>query len=57
MKRMTNVAGATTTPNAERPDLLAWRIRHEIRRSNAAQPITSKRQYRRTRKHRNSDND
>ncbi|MEV0766585.1 hypothetical protein [Nocardia sp. NPDC050435] len=46
----------TTTP-AERPDLVAWRLRHELRRSSAAQPITSKRQYRRNRKHRKREND
>ncbi len=36
----------------ERADLAAWRRRHELRRSSAAQPITSKRVYRRTVKHR-----
>ncbi|MGW4534689.1 hypothetical protein ACWEOI_27450 [Nocardia sp. NPDC004340] len=37
---------------AERPDLTAWRHRHELRRSNASQPIPSGRRYRRTTKHR-----
>ncbi|MFE6864319.1 hypothetical protein [Nocardia sp. NPDC057668] len=42
---------APETP-AERPDLTAWRQRHAIRRSNAAQPIPSGRAYKRTAKHR-----
>ncbi|MFC9897857.1 hypothetical protein ACFVMC_29560 [Nocardia sp. NPDC127579] len=52
MKRNTEAA---TVVHAERPDLTAWRQRHELRRSNAAQPIASKRQYRRTRKHRHRE--
>ncbi|AHH17213.1 hypothetical protein NONO_c24170 [Nocardia nova SH22a] len=36
----------------ERADLVAWRRRHELRRSAAAQPVASKRVYRRTVKHR-----
>ncbi|MEV0295562.1 hypothetical protein [Nocardia sp. NPDC050710] len=36
----------------ERPDLTAWRRRHALRRSSAAQPVRSKRQYRRGSKHR-----
>ncbi|MBF6213171.1 hypothetical protein IU469_31535 [Nocardia puris] len=43
--------------DVERPDLAAWRRRHEIRRSNAAQPIPDKRRYRRTVKHRNRSHD
>ncbi|MCP2280653.1 hypothetical protein SAMN04244553_0015 [Nocardia amikacinitolerans] len=43
---------ASRTPS-ERPDLTAWRRRHELRRSNAARPIPGKREYRRTPKHRN----
>ncbi|MBF6174236.1 hypothetical protein [Nocardia blacklockiae] len=39
-------------PRAERADLTAWRRRHELRRSNAAQPVPSKRRYERTPKHR-----
>lgn len=35
----------------ERPDLAAWRRRNALRRSSAAQPVPSKRQYRRTVKH------
>lgn len=42
---------------AERVGLTAWRVRHELRRSNAAQPIASKRAYRRTTKHRKRDDD
>lgn len=37
---------------SERVDLTAWRQRHALRRSNAAQPIPSGRRYRRTTKHR-----
>ncbi|MBL1077880.1 hypothetical protein JK358_26090 [Nocardia sp. 2] len=47
-------AAATT---AERPGLTAWRQRHELRRSNAAQPIPSARGYRRATKHRKRDQD
>jgi hypothetical protein len=32
----------------ERPDLIAWRRRHEIRRSSAASRIPSKKTYRRS---------
>lgn len=35
----------------ERPDLAAWRRRNALRRSSAAQPVPSKRQYRRKVKH------
>ncbi|MEU0506558.1 hypothetical protein ACWEO2_37615 [Nocardia sp. NPDC004278] len=35
----------------ERPDLVAWRRRNALRRSSAAQPIPSKRRYRRNEKH------
>ncbi|MFC3434264.1 hypothetical protein ACFOS0_08680 [Nocardia seriolae] len=42
---------------AERPDLTAWRQRHEIRRSNAAQPLPKARRYKRTTKHRNRSQD
>ncbi|WP_433561915.1 hypothetical protein ACQP1O_30825 [Nocardia sp. CA-151230] len=42
---------------AERPDLTAWRQRHELRRSNASQPIPSARRYQRTTKHRHRDAD
>ncbi|MEU2033976.1 hypothetical protein [Nocardia amamiensis] len=37
---------------AERADLIAWRRRNALRRSNAAQPVPSKRRYRRGHKHR-----
>ncbi|MBF6205880.1 MULTISPECIES: hypothetical protein [Nocardia] len=37
---------------SERADLAAWRRRDALRRSNAARPIPSKRQYRRRDKHR-----
>ncbi|MGW0056602.1 hypothetical protein [Nocardia nova] len=40
------------TEQLERPDLTAWRRRHELRRSAAAQPVANKRTYRRTVKHR-----
>ncbi|WP_280236192.1 hypothetical protein [Nocardia cyriacigeorgica] len=36
---------------AERADLTAWRKRHALRSSNAAQPLPNKRRYRRERKH------
>lgn len=36
---------------AERPDLTAWRRRHELRRSNAARPVKSLRAYKRKGKH------
>ncbi|MGV9667083.1 hypothetical protein ACWDUL_30320 [Nocardia niigatensis] len=42
---------------AERPDLTAWRRRHELRRSNASQPIPSGRRYKRTTKHRDRSQD
>ncbi|MFI1918423.1 hypothetical protein [Nocardia sp. NPDC020380] len=42
---------------AERPDLAAWRQRHELRRSNAARPIPSARTYRRSTKHRKRESD
>ncbi|WP_459545129.1 hypothetical protein [Nocardia sp. X0981] len=40
-----------TRETAERPDLIAWRRRHELRRSNAAGPVKSRRAYRRKAKH------
>ncbi|RDI49756.1 hypothetical protein [Nocardia mexicana] len=43
---------ATTAQAGERADLTAWRRRHELRRSNGAQPIPSKPAYRRVVKHR-----
>ncbi|MEU7767134.1 hypothetical protein AB0B25_18635 [Nocardia sp. NPDC049190] len=45
----------TAAPSAstgERADLIAWRRRDALRRSNAARPVPSKREYRRGRKHR-----
>ncbi|WP_024803834.1 hypothetical protein [Nocardia sp. BMG51109] len=47
--------GAAGAQSAERADLAAWRRRHELRRSNAAQPVPSKRRYRRTPKHRHDE--
>ncbi|MEV0343795.1 hypothetical protein AB0H49_32770 [Nocardia sp. NPDC050713] len=47
----------TSRTPSERPDLTAWRRRHELRRSNAAQPIPGKSRYRRTPKHRNRSHD
>ncbi|MFX0574978.1 hypothetical protein [Nocardia nepalensis] len=41
----------------ERPDLVAWRRRNALRRSSAAQPIPSKRRYRRKAKHQGRDRD
>ncbi|MFC4128849.1 hypothetical protein [Nocardia rhizosphaerae] len=35
----------------ERPDLAAWRRRHELRQSSAAQPIPSGKTYQRKPKH------
>lgn len=48
-------ADLSTEHPAERADLTAWRARHELRRSNAAQPIANKRTYRRSTKHRKRD--
>ncbi|MBF6330088.1 hypothetical protein [Nocardia transvalensis] len=45
----------TAAQPAERADLAAWRRRHALRRSGAAQPVPSKRVYRRGTKHRNRD--
>lgn len=42
---------------AERADLAAWRKRHALRSSSAAQPIRSKRTYRRSTKHRKREQD
>lgn len=36
---------------AERPDLAAWRRRHELRKSSAAQTIASAKTYQRKPKH------
>ncbi|MBF6221311.1 hypothetical protein IU479_24730 [Nocardia abscessus] len=45
-----------TPPAArDRADLAAWRRRDALRRSNAARPIPSKRQYRRRSKHGKAD--
>lgn len=42
-----------TTPDrhAERPDLTAWRRRHELRKSSAARPVPSGKDYQRKPKH------
>ncbi|MEV6219888.1 hypothetical protein [Nocardia sp. NPDC051833] len=40
-----------TEPEPERPDLAAWRRRHELRKSSAAQPIPSGKTYQRKPKH------
>ncbi|WP_181063295.1 hypothetical protein [Nocardia nova] len=45
-------SGCAATGAQERPDLAAWRRRHELRRSAAARPVVNKRGYRRTVKHR-----
>ncbi|WP_327140889.1 hypothetical protein [Nocardia sp. NBC_01327] len=54
MKAASHADRAPQAPEApaERPDLSAWRQRHALRQSNAAQPIPSARTYRRTAKHR-----
>lgn len=39
----------------DRPDVVAWRHRHELRRSNAAQQHRTVKQYTRKRKHRYAD--
>ena len=36
----------------ERPDLAAWRRRHALGQSSAAQPVRNERKYRRGAKHR-----
>ncbi|GAA5075305.1 hypothetical protein [Nocardia iowensis] len=41
----------------ERADLVAWRRRDALRRSNAAQPLPNKRRYRRGSKHRKASVD
>ncbi|MFQ6331313.1 hypothetical protein ACLMAL_34980 [Nocardia sp. CWNU-33] len=51
------LAGMYPEQSGERPDLVAWRRRNALRRSSAAQPVPSKRQYRRTRKHKNRSQD
>ncbi|MFE3195351.1 hypothetical protein ACFXHA_40560 [Nocardia sp. NPDC059240] len=56
MKTTTPADSGAPAP-AERPDLAAWRQRHELRRSNAAQPIPNGRRYNRTTKHRGRDAD
>ncbi|MBU3064144.1 hypothetical protein KO481_21745 [Nocardia sp. NEAU-G5] len=50
-------ADCASAQPAERAGLTAWRNRHELRRSSAAQPIASKRAYRRGIKHRKRDED
>ncbi|WP_067545792.1 hypothetical protein [Nocardia crassostreae] len=56
VRHIDSSAPADDAPAAtERPDLVAWRRRHEVRRSNATQPIPNGRRYSRGRKHRNRD--
>ncbi|MET7773551.1 hypothetical protein [Nocardia sp. NPDC005366] len=43
--------GTVANPVDERPDLAAWRRRHALRRSSAAQPVRNMRKYRRGVKH------
>lgn len=43
--------------SGERADLVAWRRRNALRRSNAAQPIPSARRYRRKAKHQGRERD
>lgn len=51
MTRSTRSAPAPEN-HGERPDLVAWRRRHALRSSSAAQPVPNKRRYRRGSKHR-----
>ncbi|WP_071289567.1 hypothetical protein [Mycolicibacterium llatzerense] len=46
---------ARTDPIGDRPDLTAWRHRHELRRSSAAQQHRSLKRYTRKQKHRRID--
>jgi hypothetical protein len=41
----------TSDQPPDRPDLAAWRRRHELRRSNAARPVPSGKEYERKPKH------
>ena len=50
-----NSGGARPDPVSDRPDLVAWRHRHELRRSSAAQQHRSVKQYTRKQKHRHAD--
>ncbi|MFE7742085.1 hypothetical protein [Nocardia sp. NPDC057455] len=52
MKRAHHTMAETPPVAEERADLVAWRRRDALRRSNAAGPVPSKRQYRRQDKHR-----
>ncbi|WP_330231920.1 hypothetical protein OHA40_05170 [Nocardia sp. NBC_00508] len=53
MNRAQRVAAdAPSAASAERADLVAWRRRDALRRSNAARPVPNKRRYRRGHKHR-----
>ncbi|MEU2177440.1 MULTISPECIES: hypothetical protein [Nocardia] len=52
MNRVHQTVPQTPPVAAERADLAAWRRRDALRRSNAARPVRSKRQYRRKDKHR-----
>ena len=47
--------GARTDPIGDRPDLVAWRHRHELRRSSAAQQHRTVKQYARKQKHRHTN--
>ncbi|MEU2041727.1 hypothetical protein [Nocardia niwae] len=52
MNRADRPVAQTPPVVQERADLAAWRRRDALRRSNAARPVRSKRQYRRQDKHR-----
>ncbi|WP_327096933.1 hypothetical protein OIE68_44870 [Nocardia vinacea] len=55
---LTRHGQAVLVPEAgERADLVAWRRRNALRRSNAAQPIPSARRYRRKAKHKGRERD
>ncbi|MFG1797307.1 hypothetical protein [Nocardia sp. NPDC049149] len=51
-KRAASVPDLAGEQAGERADLVAWRRRDALRRSNAAQPLPNKRRYRRGSKHR-----
>ncbi|WP_157170769.1 hypothetical protein [Nocardia araoensis] len=52
METVRRMEAEASPVESERADLAAWRRRDALRRSNAARPIPSKRQYRRRDKHR-----
>ncbi|WP_327114659.1 hypothetical protein OHB12_35165 [Nocardia sp. NBC_01730] len=57
VNRVPQAADVPSATVGERADLTGWRRRDALRRSNAARPVPSKRQYRRGRKHRKAATD